>query len=33
LWQEEIGIYMLVGAVIAQIIGAYTIKRIVTIDI
>jgi tight adherence protein B len=33
LWKDPIGIYMLIGAVIAQIIGAALIKRIVTIDI
>jgi tight adherence protein B len=33
LWTEDIGIYMLIGAVILQIIGAILIKRIVTIDI
>ncbi len=33
LWKDTIGIYMLVGAVISQIIGALLIKRIVTIDI
>ncbi len=33
LWKDNIGIYMLVGAVIAQILGALLIKRIVTIDI
>jgi tight adherence protein B len=32
LWTDEIGIYMLIGAGIAQLIGAFTIKRIVTID-
>jgi tight adherence protein B len=32
LWTDEIGIYMLIGAVIAQLIGAFTIKKIVTID-
>jgi len=33
LWTEEIGHYMLFGAVIMQIVGAYFIKRIVDIDI
>lgn len=33
LWTEEIGHYMLYGAVIMQLIGAYLIKRIVTIEV
>lgn len=33
LWTEQLGIYMLIGAVVAQIIGAFLIKKIVTIDI
>lgn len=33
LWTEELGHYMLFGAVVMQIIGSYMIKRIVTIDI
>jgi tight adherence protein B len=33
LWKDPIGIYMLIGAVVAQIIGAAVIKRIVAIDI
>lgn len=33
LWTEEMGHYMLFGAVVMQIIGSYMIKRIVTIDI
>lgn len=33
LWIEPIGQYMVIGAVIMQIIGAYLIKRIVTIEL
>jgi tight adherence protein B len=33
LWKEEMGHYMIFGAIIMQIIGAYIIKRIVTIEI
>ncbi len=33
LWQEEMGHYMLYGAIILQIVGAFLIKRIVTIEI
>jgi tight adherence protein B len=33
LWTDTIGIYMLIGAIVAQIIGAFMIKKIVTIDI
>lgn len=33
LWKEEMGHYMLFGAIIMQIVGAYVIKRIVTIEI
>lgn len=33
LWTEEIGQYMIAGAVVLQIIGAIIIKRIVTVDI
>jgi tight adherence protein B len=33
LWTEEIGHYMLFGAIVMQIIGAWVIKRIVTIEI
>jgi tight adherence protein B len=33
LWNDIIGIYMLIGAVVAQILGALLIKHIVTIDI
>jgi tight adherence protein B len=33
LWKDPLGIYMLIGAAIAQILGALMIKRIVTIDI
>jgi tight adherence protein B len=33
LWTEQIGLYMIYGALILQIIGAYVIKRIVDIDI
>jgi tight adherence protein B len=33
LWTEKLGHYMLFGAIILQIIGAYVIKRIVDIDI
>ena len=33
LWTEELGQYMLFGAIIMQIIGSYIIKRIVDIDI
>jgi tight adherence protein B len=33
LWKDTLGIYMLIGAGIAQILGALMIKRIVTIDI
>jgi tight adherence protein B len=33
LWKEEMGHYMLFGAVVMQVIGAYVIKRIVTIEI
>jgi len=33
LWTEEIGHYMIFGAIVMQIIGAYLIKRIVTIEV
>jgi len=33
LWKENIGEMMLLGAVVSQLIGAYLIKRIVTIEI
>jgi len=33
LWTEQIGHYMIYGAIIMQIIGAYLIKRIVTIEV
>jgi tight adherence protein B len=33
LWTEELGPYLLFGAIILQIVGAYMIKRIVTIEI
>jgi tight adherence protein B len=33
LWTEEIGHYMIYGAIIMQIIGSYLIKRIVTIEV
>lgn len=33
LWTEKLGHYMIYGAIILQIIGAYVIKRIVDIDI
>jgi tight adherence protein B len=33
LWTEEIGQQMIAGAVLLQIIGAFVIKKIVTIDI
>lgn len=33
LWTEKLGHYMIFGAIILQIIGAYVIKRIVDIDI
>jgi tight adherence protein B len=33
LWTEEIGHYLIFGAIIFQIIGTYVIKRIVDIDI
>jgi len=33
LWTEKVGQYMLFGAIVLQIIGAYVIKRIVTIEI
>jgi len=33
LWTEQIGQYMLAGAIVLQIIGAWIIKRIVTIEI
>lgn len=33
LWTEKIGLYMLMGAGILQLIGAYVIKRIVSIEI
>ncbi|MEZ4483957.1 MAG: type II secretion system F family protein [Syntrophotaleaceae bacterium] len=33
LWSEDLGKLMLLGAVISQLIGAYLIKRIVTIEI
>jgi tight adherence protein B len=32
LWKEQIGQYMLTGAVILQVLGAYIIKRIVSIE-
>jgi len=33
LWTDEMGHYMLFGAIVMQLIGAYVIKRIVTIEI
>jgi tight adherence protein B len=33
LWQHEAGLYMMYGAVILQIVGAYFIKKIVSIEI
>jgi len=33
LWKEEMGHYLIFGAIILQIVGAYVIKRIVTIDL
>lgn len=33
LWTEELGHYMIFGAIILQIIGTYVIKRIIDIDI
>jgi tight adherence protein B len=33
LWIEKMGHYMIIGAIILQIVGAYVIKRIVDIDI
>jgi len=33
LWSEDLGKMMMLGAVVSQLIGAYLIKRIVTIDI
>jgi tight adherence protein B len=33
LWENQIGLYMIYGAAILQIVGAYFIKRIVTIEI
>ncbi len=33
LWTEKLGHYMIFGAIILQIVGAYVIKRIVDIDI
>lgn len=33
LWTEELGHYMVIGAVISQILGAYLIKRIVAIEL
>nr|NIQ95649.1 type II secretion protein F [Desulfuromonadales bacterium] len=33
LWSEELGIIMLVGAVILQIVGMFVISRIVKIEI
>jgi len=33
LWKEKLGQYMMFGAIVMQIIGAYVIKRIVTIEI
>jgi tight adherence protein B len=33
LWTDELGKYMLFGAIIMQVVGAYVIKRIVTIEI
>ena len=33
LWTEKLGHYMIFGAIVSQIIGAYVIKRIVDIDI
>lgn len=33
LWTDQLGQYMLTGAVVMQIVGAYVIKRIVDIDI
>jgi len=33
LWSEKIGLYMIAGAIVLQIVGAYFIKRIVSIEI
>ena len=33
LWENQIGLYMIYSAVILQIVGAYIIKRIVSIEI
>jgi tight adherence protein B len=33
LWTEKMGQYMLFGAIVLQIIGAWVIKKIVTIEI
>jgi len=33
LWTEKVGQYMLFGAIVLQIIGAWVIKKIVTIEI
>lgn len=33
LWKEQLGRYMIFGAIVFQIVGAYVIKRIVTIEI
>lgn len=33
LWTEEVGHYLLFGAIVMQIVGAFVIKRIVTIEI
>jgi tight adherence protein B len=33
LWENQIGLYMIYGAAILQVVGAYFIKRIVTIEI
>ncbi|MDT8442400.1 MAG: type II secretion system F family protein [Desulfuromonadales bacterium] len=33
LWTEEIGHYMIFGAIVMQIVGAFVIKRIITIEI
>jgi tight adherence protein B len=33
LWTEQLGHYMIFGAIVMQIIGTYVIKRIVDIDI
>jgi len=33
LWLEDLGQYMIFGAIVMQIIGTYVIKRIIDIDI